>query len=96
MFTICDGKGFKMKFENGNTVSVQWGPMNYCEPEIGNDFNAHKGVEFWKSKKAEVAAWDEDRNWHQFDFDTVRGWMSTDEVLEFMNFVANNKLNTEE
>ena len=30
-FRITRGRGFKMKFPNGYTVSVQFGPMNYCE-----------------------------------------------------------------
>ena len=30
-FRICQGKGFHIRFENGYTVSVQFGPGNYCE-----------------------------------------------------------------
>jgi len=30
-FRITDGKGFGITFENGWTVSVQFGPGNYCE-----------------------------------------------------------------
>ena len=29
--TACSNKGFRMTFPNGWTVSVQWGPGNYCE-----------------------------------------------------------------
>jgi hypothetical protein len=30
-FTITGGKGFSMRFPNGYTISVQWGPGNYSE-----------------------------------------------------------------
>lgn len=30
MFRITSGKGFHVTFPNGYTVSVQWGPGNYC------------------------------------------------------------------
>ena len=30
-FSICDGKGFRITFENGWTISVQFGPGNYCD-----------------------------------------------------------------
>ena len=31
MSTITEGHGFHMKFANGWTISVQWGPWNYCD-----------------------------------------------------------------
>lgn len=46
-------KGFYMTFENGLTVSVQWGAGNYCDnhsPE-DNDFRCSKDA---KSSDAEV------------------------------------------
>jgi hypothetical protein len=49
----------------------------------------------WKSTTAEVAAWNADGDWHNFGHDQVDGWKSTDEVLEFVSFVASNELNTE-
>lgn len=48
-------KGFYMTFENGLTVSVQWGAGNYCDnhfPE-DNNFSCSKDA---KSSDAEVAA----------------------------------------
>ena len=30
-FRITSGKGFHLTFNNGITISVQWGKMNYCE-----------------------------------------------------------------
>jgi hypothetical protein len=31
MFYVTHGKGFQLYFPNGYGVSVQWGPMNYCD-----------------------------------------------------------------
>jgi hypothetical protein len=102
MFSATGNKGFSITFENGNTVSVQWGPANYCDPTHKDGRNASfdapmttgaKG-EPWNSETAEVAAWDSDGNWHNCGGDQVKGWLSPAEVVEFINFAASNSLNT--
>lgn len=97
MFASSKNKGFSMTFENGNTVSVQWGPENYCDPthESGREapFDAPMQTHVWKAGNAEVAAWDSDNRWHRFEYDSVEGWLSTNDVAKFISFVANNKLN---
>lgn len=97
-----------MTFENGNTVSVQWGPGNYC-----SHYNtpheklkeATRSGKSWNSETAEVAAWEAGvdssggRIWHRFIEgvgDGVKGYLSADGVAEFIHFVANNKLETRE
>jgi len=54
MFRAMGNKGFQISFANGNTVSVQWGPSNYCEPtdERGRNapFDAPMGVDDWGRK----------------------------------------------
>ena len=30
-FQATTNKGFRMTFDNGFSISVQWGSMNYCE-----------------------------------------------------------------
>ena len=35
-FISSENKGFRMKFDNGFTISVQWGTMNYCEKKEPN------------------------------------------------------------
>lgn len=98
MFKSSSNKGFAMTFENGNTVSVQWGPMNYCDPVHpdgrGAAFDAPSQTDVWKSGTAEVAAWDSENNWHRFEYDTVEGYLNADEVAEFITFVSSNKLKT--
>ena len=98
MLTATDNKGFSMTFENGNTVSVQWGPGNYCEPdhEEGRNapYDAPRNTRTWKARNAEVAAWNKDGAWHQFEHDSVDGWLSPDEVSAFIHFVATSELKT--
>lgn len=79
MFKITQNKGFHMVFANGWTVSVQFGRGNYCENNCGDSD---------ESRTAEIAAWDKDGNWYEFENDTVAGWVTSDEVLEFMQKVA--------
>lgn len=98
MFTAMHNKGFQITFANGNTVSVQWGPSNYCEPtdERGRNapFDAPAQTEAWGARSVEVAAWNSDGEWHNCGGDQVRGWLSPDEVAEFIAFVANGELDT--
>lgn len=98
MFGVSGNKGFKITFANGNTISVQWGPVNYCDPTHPEGRNAKHDEpmknDFWEAETVEVAAWDKDQNWHNFGYDQVNGWQTPEQVLEFMNFIANNELNT--
>ena len=98
MFSSSQNKGFSLTFANGNTVSVQWGPANYCDPEHaegrGAPFDAPSQTQVWKSATAEVAAWNSEGEWHNFEHDQVDGWQSTDDVSGFISFVSSNELNT--
>jgi len=90
--------GFHINLENGWTVSVQFGIGNYCSNRSfsGNPFT--DTPDFNSCDNAEVAAWPtEDRrhglnsndNWYKFDDgDSVRGWQSPSQVLEFINLIA--------
>lgn len=74
--------GFQMTFENGWTVSVQWGGGTYSD----NHYTDFRTV--IDSANAEVAAWDKFGNWHDFGEDTVKGWQTPDEVARFIQFIA--------
>ena len=100
-FGISQGKGFHVTFENGWTVSVQFGPHNYCSnrSEIAGDYHEpvkRDGIAYWESQRsnnAEIAAWDANGAWYVFNpedefSETVKGWVSPDEVLAFMNEIA--------
>jgi hypothetical protein len=59
MFKITDGKGFHMQFDNGWTVSVQWGRGNYCDNYSKGDFTQASARELGAagSTTAEVGIW---------------------------------------
>lgn len=73
--------GFQMTFDNGWTVSVQWGGGTYSENHY-SDFRS--GVD---SPNAEIAAWDKDGNWHSFGEDNVKGWQTADQVADFIQYI---------
>lgn len=73
--------GFQLTFENGNTISVQFGFGNYCE----NKFTGQK-----ECKNAEIAIWNKDDRWYSFECDQVKGYCTTDEVADWINFAKNN------
>ena len=89
MFKITSHKGFQMTFENGWTVSVQFGPGNYCDRR-DDDFNAPRNVSsgHWEGITAEIAAWNQADEWFRFGSDTVDGWQSSDSVARFIQFVS--------
>lgn len=94
MFKVTGGKGFQMTFANGWTVSVQWGSGNYSDhyhrwSRAGESLEiVDRDVGAEGSKTAEIAAWDKDGVWHNFGSDTVKGYVSPDEVAEFIQLFA--------
>ena len=68
--------GFQLAFENGWTISVQWGYGNYCtNHNKGRDFSP----DFIESNTAEIAIWPTEyrgrltNTWFSFDGDKVLG-----------------------
>jgi hypothetical protein len=88
MFKINKGKGFQITFENGWTVSVQFGHGNYCNNRFVED--ATQGGDT-KSQDAEIAAWDQHDTWHKFESDKVTGYQSPAQVLAFINMIASKE-----
>lgn len=92
MIKSTNNKGFSMTFQNGWTISVQFGYGNYCSnghhPE-GYFFSKEKDVV--ESNDAEIAIWSGNRNgeWYNFGYDTVKGYCSADEVGEWIEKVRN-------
>ena len=74
-FCICRHCGFQITFDNGYTVSVQFGPGHYCE-NYDRDFMEPSAANYWKSGNAEVAVLDD--NW---DFVTRNVIDDGDDVL---------------
>lgn len=88
MFKITQGKGFHITFDNGWTASVQWGSGNYCENFDLDARSADANAGAKGSKTAEIAAWDKDGNWYNFGDDNVKGYVTPNQVLTFLNMVA--------
>ena len=61
-FTVCLNKGFHLNFDNGLTLSSQFGYGNYCENrtlEVGDVGRAEAA----KSDNCEIAIWNKDGDW---------------------------------
>lgn len=89
MFKITQGKGFHMTFDNGWTASVQWGIGNYCNNytlDFRSSSDADAGAK--GSDTAEIAAWDKDGKMYNFGADNVKGYVTPNQVLTFLNMVA--------
>lgn len=80
-FSITGQSGFHITFENGWTVSVQFGRVNYCA-------NRYAPGEWASpvppSRDAEVAVLTPDGEFFDLDGGEVRGWQSPAEVLALM------------
>ena len=90
-------KGFHMTFENGLTVSVQWGAGNYCDNHfpVDGDYSWSKDAE---SNTAEVAVLhgrtflnanhfmpEEEADW----MDEVVGYLTPEQVVDLLMRVKN-------
>ena len=90
-FRITEKTGFHITFKNGYTVSVQFGPGNYCMNR-----NIHIGEdEEWAGKTdcidAEVAVWQGHGGLIEhpdFGGDSVMGWVDPEYVLKLLNWAA--------
>lgn len=83
MFETTDN-GFRIKFANGWTVSVQWNPGNYSDNHQSRMSRDTKMA----STTAEVAAWDKDGKWFDFGDNTVYGWTSPEDVARFIYLIS--------
>lgn len=90
MFKITRGKGFHITFENGYTVSVQFGSGNYGD-NYDASFDDYEGAGEKGSKTVECAVWASDGEMIEhplFDGSNVGGYMPPSKVLELLNWAA--------
>jgi hypothetical protein len=73
--------GVQMTFDNGNTISIQFGFANY---------SSNRDESKSEATSVEVAMWNKNDVWHDFGTDEVSGWCSMDEVAEHISFCKNN------
>lgn len=97
MFKVTRGKGFHITFANGWGISVQFGIGNYCENRnhISDPFPSDYGKAELEagergSASAEIAIMNPEGDLvHQDDWDdSVKGWVTPDDVLEIMNRIS--------
>jgi hypothetical protein len=91
-FVATRNKGFAMTFNNGFTISVQWGTENYCEKRHTTihptDPMEHKR---WDSLSAEIAVFDNEEMISIGDTDEVLGWCSAEDVAKYIAIVSSAK-----
>ena len=89
-FTSNQNKGFTMTFQNGLTISVQFGTMNYCSRKnLTAPIHSEWKMDKVESQTAEIAIWDEVGTWFDFGYDTVEGHCDTNEVARWIGIVSN-------
>ena len=102
-FLATRNKGFRMGFDNGFEISVQWGPENYCEKRDHTDFDKPINERFWESCNAEIAVIDTNNRMQEnstagmisLGRDTVEGWVSADQVAKVIAIVQSSKTTEE-
>ena len=94
-FLVTRNKGFRMTFENGFAISVQWGPGNYCEKK-DEDFDKPQEERFWESRTAEIAIFDsKDDSMITLSENNVDGWLTPDKVAKVITMVSLAKTKNE-
>jgi hypothetical protein len=91
-------KGFKMYFSNGNSISIQFGKGNYCElrdssQSFGKTTNVYDDEmhgPITHSKSVEIAIFDPNDEFIDFEWDQVHGRVSMDELAFYINLTANS------
>jgi hypothetical protein len=81
MFSITEGQGFHMTFQNGWTVSVQWGRINYGSNRSAS--GPRPGQAFYDARTAEVSCW-----YGNDGAEEVQGYMLADDVADYIAAVA--------
>ena len=96
-FNSTHNKGFRMTFENGFSISVQWGPGNYCERKDA-DSHAPMKDNYWESISAEIAVFNKEGNKVILanKSDEVAGWLSTDTVAKCITIIQSAHPDNEE
>ena len=93
MFKITDGKGFQITFENGCTLSVQFGPGNYTDSEVrAKKLDAPRGAQSWKAQTAECAILLPNGDFYDNipnGDPQVAGWQTVNDVVALIDVARN-------
>ncbi len=87
MFTITEGKGFCIKFDNGWEVSIQFGPFNYCQNRCSRfvDPSIIRRHDV-SCDDAEIAVFTPSGEYYLPE--KVRGWQSADDVAKMITEIS--------
>jgi len=86
MLRINDNKGFQITFDNGYTVSVQFGPGNYgSNRNLKMLENMNKPM---TATTAETALIGPDGGFVTYKDDDVQGHQTVNDVLALLNYAA--------
>jgi len=88
-FLVNGNKGVRITFKNGVSVSIQWGPFNYCNNNAMKTLatiQEPRKDDHWFCKNAEIAIWDHEgewvtKKWCGKDHDDVIGYQSPKDAL---------------
>ena len=89
-FVSTFNKGFNMTFENGISISVQWGVGNYCDRKNDGSFDESMKGEFWEATSAEIMITG-NSGIILGNGDVVAGWLPTDRVAELIHVCATSR-----
>lgn len=87
-FTITDHKGIRIQFENGWTVSIQFGPGNYSDNYSGHDWEGPRKADLWHSTTAETALIDPAGKFIEYGDGDVQGYCTPQQVAALIAFAA--------
>lgn len=104
-FAIVRNQGFHIKFQNGVTVSVQFGPYSYCGKNIQHeqlDATAiYHANEWYNSRDAEIALWARKGDWLTKKaameieglelHDDVIGYVTPERVAKYIEWASKQK-----
>ncbi len=86
MLRINDNKGFQITLDNGYTVSVQFGPGNYCtNRDLNFVENFNKPMTATTAETALIAP---DGNFVAYKDDDVQGHQTVNDILALLNYAA--------
>ena len=84
MFRITDNKGFQITFDNGYTVSVQFGPGNYGSNRA-ETYSTSMNVPM-SAALAETALLAPNGDFVAYQGEDVQGYVNADSVLALLNY----------
>lgn len=84
---ITEGKGLGLTFDNGITISIQIGGGNYGDNYDFPIGGITRDNPLPPSSRAEIAVWDSDGKWLDFEHDQVKGYVPVEDVFRFAAFL---------